>query len=64
MNMYLSSLKDEMGMSSMYFSSFNPNGRYKLDLSKKVERDTAKNLIAINKRVYTKIVAKERIDRS
>ena len=53
-----------MGRDTMYFSSLNPNGRYRLDLSKKVERDVAKTLIAINKRVNAKIVAKERIDRS
>ena len=53
-----------MGTSALYFSCFNPNGRYRLNLDHSIERDIAKQLIVINKRVYTKIVAKERCDRS
>jgi hypothetical protein len=49
-NRYLSALKQKMGGAPvLYFSSFNPNGRYRLDLSNEVERRVAKNLIVINK---------------
>lgn len=61
---YLTSMRDKMGGNSMYFSCFNPNGRYKLDLGNPVQRDIAKQLMVINKRVNEKIVAKECCDRS
>lgn len=64
MNLLLTSIKAKMGASAMYWSCFNPNGRYRLDLSDPVQRDVAKNLVAINKRYNAKIVAKERFDRS
>ena len=47
------------GSPVLYFSCFNPNGRYKLDLSNEIERRVAKNLIVINKGVAAKIAAKE-----
>ena len=52
------------GSEVLYFSSFNPNGRYRLDLSNEIERRVAKNLIVINKGVSARIVAKEISDRS
>lgn len=64
MNTLLSSIKTRMGVSTMYWSSFNPNGRYRLDLGDPVQRAVAKNLIVINKRNNAAIVAKERFDRS
>ena len=51
MNLHLSSIRKESGASSMYFSSFNPNGRYRLNLGVHVEREVAKCLVAVNKRV-------------
>lgn len=64
MNELLSSMRASMGSSALYFSSFNPNGRYSLDLGNEVQRDVAKSLMAINKRYNAKIVAKECFDRS
>ena len=64
MNQYLSSARKASGPSSMYFSSFNPNGRYRLNLGVYAEREVAKCLVAINKRVNAKIVAKKMCDRS
>lgn len=64
MNTLLSSIKARMGPSTMYWSCFNPNGHYRLDLGNPVERAVAKNLIVINKRNNAAIVAKERFDRS
>ena len=52
------------GSPVLYFSCFNPNGRYRLDLSNEIERRVAKNLIVINKGVAAKIAAKEIVDRS
>jgi hypothetical protein len=51
MNMLLTDIRKTMGSNSMYFSCFNPNGRYSLDLSNPIQRNVAKNLVAINKRV-------------
>ena len=48
----------------LYFSPFNPNGRYRLDLSNEIERRIAKNLVVINKGVAARITAKELCDRS
>lgn len=64
MNILLTDLRKNMGTNAMFYSSFNPNGRYTLDLSNSVQRGVAKNLVAINKRVYAKIMAKEMVDRS
>lgn len=64
MNQLLTSIKSKMGPNAMYWSCFNPNGRYRLDLGNPAQRDVAKNLIAINKRNNAKIVAKEQFDRS
>lgn len=61
---FLTTIKNRLGFNGMYWSSFNPNGRYVLDLSHPVQRDIARSLIAINKRVNAKIVGKERFDRS
>jgi len=64
-NRYLSALKQKMGgASALYFSCFNPNGRYRLDLSNEIERRIAKNLVVIGKGVTAKIAAKELCDRS
>lgn len=63
-NMLLSDIRNKMGQNAMFFSCFNPNGRYRLDLSIPVQRDVAKYLVAINKKVNAKIVAKECADRS
>mgnify|MGYP006101146365 CR=1 FL=1 len=52
------------GAPVLYFSPFNPNGRYRLDLSNEVERRVAKTLIVINKGIAAKISAKEISDRS
>ena len=35
----------------MYYSPFNPNGSYSLDLSNDVQREVAKNIIVKNKEV-------------
>jgi len=64
-NRYLSALTSKMGGAPvLYFSPFNPNGRYRLDLSNEIERRVAKNLIVINKGIQARIVAKELSDRS
>ena len=64
MNQYLSNARKASGAGSLYFSSFNPNGRHRLNLAVYAEREVAKCLVAINKRVNTKIVAKKMCDRS
>ena len=65
LNRYLTQLKNKMGgPSTMYFSSFNPNGAYALDLSNDVQRQVAKTIIVKNKEVQAKIAAKELCDRS
>lgn len=62
---YLTALKQKMGgTSALYFSCFNPNGRYRLDLSNDIERRIAKNLLVIGKGVTAKVTAKELCDRS
>jgi len=53
-----------MGKEALYFSNFNPNGKYKLDLENPVQRDILKSMILINRKVNAKIVAKECADRS
>lgn len=50
-NLLLTDIRKYMGIEVMYFSCFNPNGSYVLDLAKPVQRDVAKSLVAINKRV-------------
>jgi len=50
MNAHLSSLKKSMGTDAYYFSCFNPNGRYKLNMNKAVERNIVKNLFVIFKK--------------
>jgi len=52
-------MKDKLGADTLYFSCFNPNGRYRLNLSNPAEREIAKDLIVINRRVEAKIKAKE-----
>ena len=53
-----------MGPSTFYFSCFNTNGRYKLKLNIAYQRDIAKVLMVMNKRVFAAIKAKEIVDRS
>jgi len=53
-----------MGVSAFYFSVFNPNGRYKLNLNISYQRDIAKVLMVMNKKVFAAIKAKETVDRS
>jgi hypothetical protein len=53
-----------MGASAFYFSNLNPTGRYKLKLDDPVQRQVAKSLVFINRRVNKKIAAKEMFDRS
>lgn len=53
-----------MGASAFYFSVFNPNGRYKLNLNISYQRDIAKVLMVMNKKVFAAIKAKETVDRS
>jgi hypothetical protein len=57
-------MRNEMGKEALYFSNFNPNGKYKLDLENPVQRDILKSMILINRKVNAKIVAKECADRS
>ena len=64
MNQHLSAARKASGASSMYFSSFNPNGRYRLNLGVYADREVAKCLVAINKRVAAQIAAKKLCDRS
>ena len=65
LNRYLTRLKENMGGTSVfYFSCFNPNGHYKLDLQNEIHREVAKCLYVINKGVMKQIAAKERSDRS
>ena len=47
-----------------FFSYWNPNGHYILNLSNKIEREIAITLIVQNKQVIKRISAGERADRS
>ena len=60
----VSQLKQEMGASTLYFSCFNTTGRYKLNLSISYQREIAKVLMVMNKKVFAMIKAKEMVDRS
>jgi lauroyl/myristoyl acyltransferase len=60
----VSQMKQEMGASTLYFSCFNPTGKYKLNLSVSYQRDVAKVLMVMNKKVFAMIKAKEIVDRS
>jgi hypothetical protein len=52
----MSALTTKMGGAPVfYFSPFNPNGRYRLDLSNEIERRVAKNLVVINKGISARI---------
>ena len=53
-----------MGATTFYFSCFNPTGRYKLNLGVSYQRDIAKVLMVMNKKVTAMIKAKEIVDRS
>ena len=52
------------GSCNFFFSQFNPNGRYKIDLKVDKQREIAKNLILLNKDITARITAKELCDRS
>jgi len=54
----MSEIKKKMGTHAYYFSCFNPSGHYKLNLNKAIEREVAKNIIVLNKRVQTLIAGK------
>jgi hypothetical protein len=60
----LSQLKQEIGTNAYYFSSFNPTGRYRLNLNIEVQRNIAKNLLVMNKKMYAMVKAKEIVDKS
>jgi hypothetical protein len=60
----VSQLKREMGACTFFFSCFNPTGRYRLNLGVPYQRDVAKLLMVMNKKVYAAIKAKEITDRS
>ena len=64
MMMLMSQVKKDMGTSQFYFSVFNPTGRYKLNLNVGYQRDVAKVLMVMNKKVQPMIKAKEITDRS
>ena len=64
MNAQLSTLKEAMGVNAYYFSCFNPNGRYKLNLNKTIDREIAKTLFLIYKKNYQLIKDKTIADRS
>lgn len=49
---------------SFYFSFWNPNGHYELNLANIVEREVAISLIAISKEAGKRIAAGEKVDRS
>jgi len=53
-----------MGVNAYYFSCFNPNGRYKLNLNKTIDREIAKTLFLIYKKNYQLIKDKTIADRS
>lgn len=53
-----------MGVSTFYFSVFNPTGRYNLNLNVPYQRDIAKVLMVMNKKVFAMIKGKEIVDRS
>lgn len=52
MNSQLTTLKQNMGANAYYFSCFNPNGRYRLNLNKPMDREIAKTLFLIYKKNY------------
>ena len=60
----MSQLKNNIGTNAYYFSSFNPTGRYRLDLNIEVRRNIAKNLLVMNKTIFAMVKAKERTDQS
>ena len=60
----MTQLKNNIGTNAYYFSSFNPTGRYRLDLNIEVQRNIAKNLLVMNKTVFAMVKAKERTDQS
>lgn len=47
-----------------YFSFWNPNGHYELNLGNPLEREIAMSLIVINKEAFKRIAAGEKADRS
>jgi len=49
---------------AFYFSYWNPNGHYELNLANLIEREVAIALILINKEAFKKITAGEKADRS
>ena len=59
----LTKVYSRMGM-AYFFSYWNPNGHYILNLSNKIEREIAITLIVQNKQVIKRISAGERADRS
>eukprot|EP00347_Sterkiella_histriomuscorum_P017989 403347211 len=58
-----SQLYNKMGH-AFYFSFWNPNGHYEINLANHIEREIAVSLIVINKEAYKKVAAGERADRS
>ena len=49
---------------AFYFSFWNPNGHFEINLANHIEREIAISLIVINKEAYKKVAAGERADRS
>jgi len=49
---------------AFYFSYWNPNGHYELNLANHIEREIAVSLIVINKEVFKRIAAGEKVDKS
>ena len=47
-----------------YFSFWNPNGHYELNLANSIEREIGISLLVINREAYKRIAAGERADRS
>ena len=64
MNCQMTKVKQVMGTNAYYFSPHNPTGRYRLNLNKPIERNIAKNLIVINKRLNGLITSKVMTDKS
>jgi hypothetical protein len=64
MQMQMTHIKQKLGESTFYFSSFNPTGKYKLKLDDPIQRQVAKNIIFLNKNANKRIAAKEMADRS
>ena len=60
----MTQLKQKIGTNAYYFSCFNPTGHYRLDLNVEVQRNIAKNLLVVNKKMYAAVKAKESVDRS